>query len=275
MLELPEVITLTKQASETLVGKKITHVFNASKPHKFTFYTGDPLEYGAILVGKTIESAKGYGMFADFFLTGGTILSIGDGVIAKYNEPGNDIPTNYQLILSFEDESFLVFTVAMYGFISVYPDGVIENKYHELSMNSISPLDDKYTMEKFNQLFVEAKKTLSAKAILATEQRIPGVGNGVLQDILFNARIHPKRKALTLSDEERVALFRSLKDTLKDMTEKGGRNTQSDLYGNNGGYITVLSANTWKKQPCPSCGGPIMKESYMGGSIYFCPQCQK
>ncbi|NDV81984.1 endonuclease VIII [Bacteroides sp. 51] len=275
MLELPEVVTLTKQASETLVGKKIAHVFNASKPHKFTFYIGDPLEYGGHLVGKTIESAKGYGMFVDFFLTGGTILSIGDGVIAKYNEPGNNIPENYQLILGFEDESFLVFTVAMYGFISVYPDGVIENKYHELSMNSISPLDDTYTMDNFNQLFAEAKKTLSAKAILATEQRIPGVGNGVLQDILFNARIHPKRKALTLSDEERATLFRSLKDTLKDMTEKGGRNTQSDLYGNSGRYITVLSANTWKKQPCPACGGSIMKESYMGGSIYFCPNCQK
>lgn|GEM_PF-2077218 len=30
------------------------------------------------------------------------------------------------------------------------------------------------------------------KAFLATEQRIPGLGNGVLQDILWTARIHPK-----------------------------------------------------------------------------------
>jgi formamidopyrimidine-DNA glycosylase len=43
---------------------------------------------------------------------------------------------------------------------------------------------------------------LSAKAFLATEQRIPGLGNGVLQDILFTAGIHPKRKMAAISEEE-------------------------------------------------------------------------
>ena len=54
MLELPEVLTLSKQANDVLSGKTITQVFNATKPHKFTFYSGDPLEYGKLLVGKTI-----------------------------------------------------------------------------------------------------------------------------------------------------------------------------------------------------------------------------
>lgn len=274
MLELPEVITLAKQARETLTGKKIAHVFNATKPHKFAFYHGDPLEYGNILTGKTIETSKGYGMFVDLFLTGGTVLSIGDGVIAKYGKPGDKIPENYQILIGFDDDSFLSFTIAMYGFISVYPDGVIESKYHKISEGSISPLSEEYTEERFNQLFAEAKKTLSAKGILATEQRIPGVGNGVLQDILFNAKIHPKRKALSLSDQERSTLFRSLKETLKEMTDKGGRDTQSDLYGNNGSYVCILSAKTWK-EPCPVCHGALTKESYMGGSVYYCANCQK
>ena len=43
MLELPEVLTLSKQANDVLSGKTITQVFNATKPHKFTFYSGDPL----------------------------------------------------------------------------------------------------------------------------------------------------------------------------------------------------------------------------------------
>ena len=38
MLELPEVLTLSKQANDVLSGKTITQVFNATKPHKFTFY---------------------------------------------------------------------------------------------------------------------------------------------------------------------------------------------------------------------------------------------
>lgn len=70
MLELPEVLTLSKQANDVLSGKTITQVFNATKPHKFTFYSGDPLEYGKLLVGKTILSSKGYGMFVDFYLSG-------------------------------------------------------------------------------------------------------------------------------------------------------------------------------------------------------------
>jgi formamidopyrimidine-DNA glycosylase len=274
MMELPEVFTLARQINKTLTGKKIAHVSNATKPHKFTFYNGDPLEYGKILTGKVIESAEGYGMFVDLFLTGGTIISIGDGVSVKYNNPGDKIPDNYQILIGFEDESFLVFTVAMYGFINVYPDGVIDNKYHKISKESISPLDKKYTKERFYKLFDDAKKDITAKALLATEQRIPGVGNGSLQDILFNAKIQPKRKISTFSEDQKDILFHSLKNTLQDMTAKGGRDTQKDLYGNNGNYQTILSSKTWK-QPCPVCGGCIIKEAYMGGTIYYCPNCQK
>lgn len=274
MLELPEVMILAKQANETLKGKKIAHVFNATKPHKFTFYNGDPLEYGKLLTGKVIESVEGYGMFVDIFLTGGAIISIGDGVSTRYYQAGEKIPANYQLLIAFEDESFLVFTVAMYGFINVYPDGVIENKYHTLSKESISPLTDEYTEKQFDKLFTEAKKDLTAKALLATEQRIPGVGNGVLQDILFNAQIHPKRKISTFSDMDKTVLFRSLKDTLQEMVDKGARDTQKDLYGNSGGYRTILSSKTYK-EPCLVCRGAIIKEAFMGGTIYYCPNCQK
>ena len=274
MLELPEVITLSKQADSALKGKTITQVFNATKPHKFTFYNSDPLEYGKLLVGKTIESSQGYGMFVDFLLSDHVTMNIGDGTIVRYYNQGDKVPANYQLLLTFDDDSFLVFTVAMYGFINVYLNGMIDNKYYNLSRNSISPLSKAYTADQFDKLFAEARKTLSAKALLATEQRIPGVGNGVTQDILFNARIHPKQKVLALSDKQKETLFSSLKDTLQEMTFEGGRDTQTDLYGNPGGYQTILSAKTWKNS-CPCCGSAIVKEAYLGGSVYYCPVCQK
>ena len=115
---------------------------------------------------------------------------------------------------------------------------------------------------------------MSAKAFLATEQRIPGLGNGVLQDILHKARIHPKRKVETLTDGEREPLFHSVKSTLKEMTAQGGRDTTRDLFSKPGGYRTRLSQITVDK-PCPVCGGMIVKQPYMGGSIYFCDGCQK
>lgn len=41
-------------------------------------------------------------------------------------------------------------------------------------------------------VFIPSNKKLTAKAFLAAEQRIPGLGNDVLQDILWDAGIDPR-----------------------------------------------------------------------------------
>lgn len=273
MIELPEATGLAKQAGELLKGKTVTEVFPPSYVHKFTFFTGDPAEYGKLLKGRKVTGAEGYGIFVNILFEGGLNLSFHDGVNPRYGEPGAKIPDKYQLLITFDDGSFLWFTVAMYGGIAVY-EGVWDNKYHLTSLNSISPLDNRYDFEMFSALFDGEKKNISAKALLASEQRIPGIGNGVLQDTLFNAGIHPKRKIQSFTPGERKALFDSIKNTLTEMTTKGGRDTESDMLGKKGGYVSLLSKNTLDK-PCPRCGGVIVKEPYMGGAVYFCPICQK
>ena len=57
------------------------------------------------------------------------------------------------------------------------------------------------------------------------------------------------------------------------MVNYGGRDTEKDLFGNTGGYKTILSNKTVNK-PCPKCSSKIIKKAYMGGSVYFCPKCQ-
>ena len=109
---------------------------------------------------------------------------------------------------------------------------------------------------------------------MATEQRVPGLGNGILQDILFEAGIHPKRKLNTFSMKEKRALYHGSLAVIKAMAEQNGRDTEKDLFGNPGGYGTAMSRKT-VGQPCPKCGDLIRKEAYMGGSIYYCPSCQK
>ncbi len=176
------------------------------------------------------------------------------------------------MLLVLDDSSFLVFTVAMYGAIYAYK-GVFDNKYYTGSINSVSPLSDNFDEAYFESIICNVTKDISAKALLATEQRIPGLGNGVLQDILFNSGIHPKRKISTLSELEKADLFHNLKYNLQSMAEKGGRDTEKDLFGNAGGYKTILSKNTYKR-PCPNCGGKIVREAYLGGSVYYCAVCQ-
>jgi formamidopyrimidine-DNA glycosylase len=77
----------------------------------------------------------------------------------------------------------------------------------------------------------------------------------------------------TLSEEDRKEPS-SLKSTPAKMVAKGGRDTEVDLHGRHGGYRAILSKNTVGK-PCPACGTTIKKEAYLGGSIYYCPRCQK
>jgi len=93
------------------------------------------------------------------------------------------------------------------------------------------------------------------------------------QDILWTAKIHPKRKMSTLSEDELKEMYKSLKNVLMDMMVQGGRDTERDLFGNHGGYKTILSKKTVGK-PCPICNTIIKKEAYLGGSIYYCPSCQ-
>jgi formamidopyrimidine-DNA glycosylase len=175
-------------------------------------------------------------------------------------------------MIVFDDGSSIAFTVAMYGGIWAY-QGAFDNPYHRRSLTSISPLDDSFDEQFFDEIFRNTKD-ISLKALLATEQRIPGLGNGVLQDILFNAGLNPKRKKSTLSDFQKSELYYSLKVTLKNMTANDGRDTEKDFYGLPGKYKTILSKNTLKN-PCPNCGNSIVKEAYLGGAVYFCPSCQK
>lgn len=273
MLELPESKTVSLQAAKTLTGKKITEIFTATHPQKFAFFNGDPDAYAGLLTGGKIKSARGHGMFVDILYDDETNLIIGEGTNMRYYPPNEKLPEKYQLLVCFEDNSCIAFTVAMYGLIWACR-GAFENPYYQKSLNSISPLDDAFDASFFDQIFKDVTKDLSAKALLATEQRIPGLGNGVLQDILINAGIHPKRKISKISDVEKTDLFNNLKGTLKKMTDQGGRDTEKDFFGNNGGYKTLLSRNT-VNQPCPKCGDLIAKEAYLGGAVYFCPTCQR
>ena len=273
MLELPESKVNSFQANEILAKKKVVKLMQATSPHKFAWYYGDPEEYHQLLVGRQVLFARGHGMFVDICCDNETFITIGDGTNMKYLPSFENIPQKYQLAIVFDKGDCVVFTVAMYGGIWAYKD-TFDNKYHRGSFNSISPFEDSFNEQFFDNIFKSVRNDLSVKALLATEQRIPGLGNGVLQDILFNCGLHPKRKMSTISDIEKSKLFYSLKNTLKTMAIDGGRDTEKDFLGHEGGYKTILSKKTIHC-PCPKCHGNIIKEAYLGGSIYYCPVCQK
>jgi formamidopyrimidine-DNA glycosylase len=273
MIELPEAVCLSKQLTETIGGKKIAGVIAGFSPHKFAFYHGDPKDYDVRLRGKTIDTAMA--------CAGMIEIRVGDAVILlgcvapRFHTIDEKRPRKHQLLIEFEDGTAVSATIQLYGELQCFREGEFQNFYYDIARSKPSPLSHEFDRAYFDNLITAPDvQKLSVKAFLATEQRIPGLGNGVLQDILYNAKIHPKRKIATLNGDERKDLFDSVKNTLKKMTEQGGRDTENDLFGEPGGYRTGLSQNTVDK-PCPVCGGRIVKQPYMGGSIYFCDGCQK
>jgi len=178
------------------------------------------------------------------------------------------------MLITFDDDSYLCATIQMYGGLACAQTGTFDNEYYLLGILKPSVLEQDFDSEYFNSLISDEKvQNKSVKAFLATEQRIPGLGNGVLQDILFNAGLNPKRKVSELNKQEKDNLFNATKATIYEMMENGGRNTETDLFGELCGYETKMSKNTVGK-PCKVCGKFIKKENYMGGSIYYCPSCQ-
>lgn len=272
MIELPESRTLAHQINETLKGKKIQNVTANKSPHKFAWFTGDPQSYHSLLTGKSILSAAAHGGMVEIQAEDIRLIFC-DGTNIRYYFPGEELPKKHQLHVEFEDFSSLVCSVQMYGALWALGEGRTEG-YNECARRKPNPFSDDFNQSYFQSLFIEEDGKLSVKAFLATKQRIPGLGNGVLQDILFNARVHPKCKMNTLSDNELTSIYNAVKNTLFEMTVNDGRDTERDLFGCSGGYRTILSAKTADK-PCPVCGNTIIREAYLGGNIYFCPECQK
>lgn len=274
MIELPESVSLAKQITKELKGKRIEKVIAGKSPHRFAFFCGDPLAYDAMLRGKTVGEAKSFGGHVEIELEDYR-LDFNDGITFKFLAPGEPEPKKHQLYLLFDDGSALCMSVQMYGAMYAFPVGTNDNPYYLVAREKVSPLADEFDVDYFRSLMdsVDRKKT-SVKAFLATEQRIPGLGNGVLQDILWTARLHPKRKLADLGGQEVAELFMAVKNVLNDMADKGGRDTEKNLYGVPGGYKTVMSKNN-AAMVCPGCGGTVRKEAYLGGSVYYCPACQK
>ena len=272
MIELPEAVVIAQQITETLGGKRIAHAVANASPHKFAWYTGDPAEYNKKLSGKVI--GKGYGI-ASFieFEAGDMILSISAPI--HYHVEGENRPKKHQLLLEFTDGTAISSSAQMWGGFFCFPSGEKGGfPDADLARARPSPLVEDFNRPYFNTLFNPDTPALSTKAFLATEQRIPGLGNGVLQDILWTARIHPKRKMSNLAERDIQNMFEAVKHVLAEMTAQGGRDTERDLFGHFGGYKTILSKNT-VGTPCPACGTTIRKEPYLGGSIYYCAGCQK
>jgi formamidopyrimidine-DNA glycosylase len=273
MIELSESLVLASQIRSTLIHKTIANVIVNASPHKFAFFSMDASRYPSLLIGKTITDANSYGGQIEIVL-GDVCLYFGDGACPHYVPAGEILPEKHQLLLKFTDDGALYVSIAMYGMMYLLTKENRRSPIIDIAMKKPSPLSDEFDLDYFKSIIAACPDNLSVKAMLATEQRIPGLGNGCLQDILFFAKIHPKRKKNAIDEKQLTDIHSSIRTTLRKMVDQGGRATEKDLFGNNGGYTPILYSKT-VGTACPACSTTIVKEPYLGGSITFCPHCQK
>jgi len=275
MIELPEVITVARQIRNEFVGKRVEAVSIAEERPKFVFLNGDLGAYEDRLVGRTIVDVTGNGKWIFASLDSGTILLIGEmfGRI-RYVPTDEALPKKAHGVVTFEGGARLVVTIQAWGGFQVLtPEELAAHPY--AGKLGISPIAEGFTPERFDEILDSSgdwsRKPI--KAFLVHEGNVCGIGNGYLQDVLFRAKLSPKRKVPDVSPDKRKRLHLAIVATMAEAIEKGGRDTEVDLYGAPGAYTPILDRRA-KGKPCPDCGTPIEKISYLGGACYVCPSCQ-
>ena len=113
------------------------------------------------------------------------------------------------------------------------------------------------------------------KTFLLDQKNIAGIGNVYIQDILFNAKIHPARKITSLTDSEIETLYESIRFVLNESIGLGGLAYEIDFYGNRGRYGKEQFKIAYKSgELCPVCRKLIQKIRTGPTSSFICPNCQ-
>jgi formamidopyrimidine-DNA glycosylase len=276
MIEIPEATTIARQINAGLVGKRIADGTRGNSPHKFAFYNHTPEEYAEILKDKRIGQSEINGpLILTAIEPEHTLILGGGGERIIYHTSAATLPAKHQLYLHFSDDTYLTVTVQGWGSAFLLRQSEVPN-HPFVNLRNPSPLSDDFTQEYFHGLFaaLEPGDSHSIKYFMITKPGVLGIGNGCLQDILWHACLHPRRRAVSLGDGEQQALYTAIRETLRQMVDGGGRDGDNDLFDHPGGYQRILYSKS-VGQPCPSCGTPIEKAAYLGGAVYFCPSCQK
>ncbi len=275
-IELPEARIFAAQMQEVLPGKIIesfdTQDMNRmlllaeGKEHLFDFKG---------VVGRTVEAVTARGNTIRVMLSGGFNVLHGPeyGGRIRLVADGEKVP-KYHLKLGFADGDILSMRNTGMGVIYALKDEHLPQAYlyKRDYLSSMSPIDPVFTWEKFKQLIGEENRQLKP-LLVGKEAFLSGLSNSIFQDVLFRAKVHPKTKANTLSEEQLRGLYDGIHDVITQRLKLGGKNKFTDLYGNPGGYEAAMGPN-YKDKTCPNCGTPIKKLAHGGGHVYLCPSCQ-
>ncbi len=120
-------------------------------------------------------------------------------------------------------------------------------------------------------------KSAKVKTFILDQRVVAGVGNIYASEVLWLARISPRRKAGKLGAEDARAVAVAIDEVLRFAIDNGGTTLRDFVDaggepGSNGEFLLVYGRDG---TPCLRCRTTIRRQVDQGRATYFCPTCQK
>lgn len=273
MPELPEVENVKNTLNKFLPGKKITDVkiyWENIIKHPGTE------EFILKLKGQTFQNVYRRGKFLIFHLDEDVLVSH-LRMEGKYGLNQRDEPADKHthVIFQFSDGTELRYRdVRKFGTMHLYPKGT-EESHAPLKTLGIEPLSDSLTAALLKKLFANRKRNI--KSVLLDQTLIAGLGNIYVDEVLFQAGIHPETLANKLTQPRLKKLKTAITEILSESVKHGGSSIRSytNAVGETGGFQLKLFVYGRKNEACRVCGTEIERLVVAGRGTHICKTCQK
>ena len=121
------------------------------------------------------------------------------------------------------------------------------------------------------------RRRTGVKRALLDQSLVSGVGNIYADEALWRARLHWARPTETLRGAEVRRLLAAIHEVLSEALVAGGTSFDAlyvNVNGESGYFGRSLAVYGRAGHPCPRCGEPVRRDSFMNRSAYSCPRCQ-
>jgi formamidopyrimidine-DNA glycosylase len=154
-----------------------------------------------------------------------------------------------------------------------HPDQTVPSQVSHIARDPLDPrFDDALFLARL------ARKNTTIKRALLDQTLISGIGNIYADEALWAAKVHYEQPTATLSRPRAKTLLAEVRAVLAKALAEGGTSFDTQYLNVNGesGYFShSLNAYGQQGEPCPRCGRPIVRESFMNRGSHFCPWCQR
>jgi formamidopyrimidine-DNA glycosylase len=161
-----------------------------------------------------------------------------------------------------------------FGVLLVSRDGAqLPAEIAHIARDPVDPLFD-------DSVFASAvrKRRTGIKRALLDQSLVSGVGNIYADEALWAARLHYARPTETMNRTEIARLLAEVRAVLLRALGEGGTSFDAlyvNVEGESGYFDRSLAVYGREGRPCPRCGTPIRRDTFMNRSSFTCPHCQR